>query len=127
MKIVIVLTAIVAMAQSQRPPYAGSRKHGYQQVLPQYRITAVTESQDSTTNVADRFNEGSNNIDLSAPHDPYNDPQLLAQIATWPEDRQPFWYKNYQAIQQFIGAKKRTQAAAQTTDSILYKISTNRR
>ncbi|XP_054000458.1 uncharacterized protein LOC128887952 [Hylaeus anthracinus] len=119
-KYVAVLFAIFCLVQSQRPPYAGSPNR-YPQVLPQYldeRTTTVAESlanrlgeNDSTSVTTTAMPTSTIPIDL--PVDAMGDIDLINRIKTWPKEKQPFWFLNWQAIQEHRGDTRHKPQAAQ--------------
>ncbi|CAL7936597.1 unnamed protein product [Xylocopa violacea] len=136
MKYVAILFATFVLAQSQRPPYAGSNKP-YPGVLPQFldeQVASNAVSNSVSTTIASRVgedNEGSSSgstllgsallgsatsgsttpvitvttstIPPNLPVDALGDVALVNKIKTWPRDKQPFWYINWQQIQEHRG------------------------
>ncbi|XP_031834578.1 uncharacterized protein LOC116427885 [Nomia melanderi] len=124
MKHIVILFAVLYLAQSQRPPYAGSAdRNRYPQVLPQYiqeqavamaalgnRIGVDAQSSRPTTTTTTV-----NPLDL--PVDALGDVDLINRIKTWPRDKQPFWYLNWVQIQENRGD---TRQRAQPTEQNVY-------
>lgn len=153
-KYVAILFTAFILVQSQRPPYAGSRKP-YPQVLPQYideqaaaAAAAAPTAAGSTTagstaagsafggtsapaaspgTVANRIdaNEVSSStgslsttvattIPQDIPVDALGDIDLINKIKTWPREKQPFWFINWQQIQAHRGDAKNPAQPVQT-------------
>lgn len=53
-------------------------------------------------------------IPLDLPVDAHGDIDLVNRIKTWPRDKQPFWYINWQAIQAHRGDANNNAQPAQT-------------
>ena len=122
-KYVALFFAIFCLAQSQRPPYAGSGNRVYPQVLPQY-----IEEQATASGVGNRINNenDSSSVALGSvpvrtittstippdlPVDALGDVNLVNRIKTWPKEKQPFWFLNWQQIQENRGdTRYRTQS-----------------
>ncbi|XP_034171750.1 uncharacterized protein LOC117600426 [Osmia lignaria lignaria] len=135
MKRVAVLFTAVIMVQCQRPPYAGSSKP-YPSVLPQYleeQAAAAAAAANSTGGVLNRIDtsNGTNVISLSAspeasnasvastippdiPIDALGDIDLINRIKTWPREKQPFWFINWQQIQKHRGDSNNRAQPAET-------------
>ncbi|XP_015602497.1 uncharacterized protein LOC107271252 [Cephus cinctus] len=110
MRYLFVLAMIVFLGEAQRSPYAGTPDR-YPVVLPQY----IKERQDAA--VASGISLGSrlgNNASTSTtsttttvppnlPVDARGDVDLVNRIKTWPREKQPFWYLNWQQIQEHRG------------------------
>lgn len=114
-KYVALFFAIFCLAQSQRPPYAGSGNRVYPQVLPQY-----IEEQAAAAGVGNRINSendsgsvalasvparttSTSTIPPDLPVDALGDVDLVNRIKTWPREKQPFWFLNWQQIQENRG------------------------
>lgn len=85
--IVLVLSVMASLAQSQRPFFAGLRPIGY----------PVLES-DTIQELSNRFGE-----DEPVPIEAKGDRKLINTIEKMPVDNQPFWYLNavqYDALRQ---------------------------
>lgn len=52
-------------------------------------------------------------IPLDLPVDAHGDVDLVNRIKTWPRDKQPFWYINWQAIQAHRGDQQQQQQQTQ--------------
>ncbi|CAL7936598.1 unnamed protein product [Xylocopa violacea] len=109
MKYVAILFATFVLAQSQRPPYAGSNKP-YPGVLPQFldeQVASNAVSNSVSTTIASRVGEDNevttSTIPPNLPVDALGDVALVNKIKTWPRDKQPFWYINWQQIQEHRG------------------------
>ncbi|XP_076760311.1 uncharacterized protein LOC143428919 [Xylocopa sonorina] len=129
MKYVAILFAVFVLARSQRPPYAGVNKP-YPGVLPQFldeqvaasavAASAAAPSSVSTTigSRVDAENAGSSSLGSTTlgttvatsttippnlPVDALGDIALINKIKTWPREKQPFWYLNWQQIQEHRG------------------------
>ncbi|CAK9804261.1 hypothetical protein ANTQUA_LOCUS3996 [Anthophora quadrimaculata] len=119
-KYAVVLVSVFMLTQSQRPPYAGSSKP-YPAVLPQYldeqaALGASPAAAETSGTVVDRLAASSNNssmlesamslaspIPSDLPIDALGDINLINRIKTWPRDKQPFWFINWQQIQEHRG------------------------
>jgi hypothetical protein len=90
----ILLVAETTMAFPQASFYATNMKDTYPQVLP--RFAGVD------TNIDNRFGENNPSTSSAAPAtswtDVLYDPDVVSRVATWPKERQPFWYLNSQHI-----------------------------
>ncbi|XP_076675810.1 uncharacterized protein LOC143372978 [Andrena cerasifolii] len=122
-KYVALFSAIFYLAQSQRPSYAGSGNRVYPQVLPQY-----IEEQAAAAGVGNRINSENDSgfvalgsvpartsttstIPPDLPVDALGDVDLVNRIKTWPKEKQPFWFLNWQQIQENRGdTRHRTQS-----------------
>lgn len=86
----ILFIAGSAMAFPQSSFYASNRKEAYPQVLPRFG--------GDDTNIENRFGESSQSTtsvdSASTRTDTLYDPVVVSRVATWPEERQPFWYLN---------------------------------
>lgn len=135
-RIAILFTAII-MVQCQRPPYAGSSKP-YPSVLPQYleeqAAAAAAAAANSTGEVLNRIDtsNGTNETSLSVaspaassatvtstippdlPIDALGDIDLINRIKTWPREKQPFWFINWQQIQEHRGDSNNRAQPSQT-------------
>ncbi|XP_076177325.1 uncharacterized protein LOC143151760 [Ptiloglossa arizonensis] len=121
-KYVAVLFAVFCLAQSQRPPYAGNANRRYPQVLPQYLDERAATST-TTETVANRIGENESSSSMTTttttttstippdlPVDALGDIELINRIRTWPKEKQPFWFINWQQIQEHRGdTRHRTQ------------------
>lgn len=78
------------MAFPQASFYAGNRKETYPKVLSRFG--------GDDTNVDNRFGENNPSTSSVAPTntrtDSLHDPDIVSRVATWPKERQPFWYLN---------------------------------
>ncbi|CAK9826142.1 hypothetical protein ANTRET_LOCUS4033 [Anthophora retusa] len=119
-KYAIVLVSVFMLTQSQRPPYAGSSKP-YPAVLPQYldeqqaALAASPAGAGTSGAVVNRLDTSSNSSTLEPamssasaipsdlPIDALGDINLINRIKTWPRDKQPFWFINWQQIQEHRG------------------------
>ncbi|XP_017876853.1 uncharacterized protein LOC108623077 [Ceratina calcarata] len=115
-----ILFSAIVLVQSQRPPYAGSSKP-YPGVLPQYldaqTTTAPTTSSSNQTGIGNRIDVSSSSvgpalgaappsvptIPQDLPVDALGDIELINRIKTWPREKQPFWFINWQQIQEHRG------------------------
>ncbi|KAI4483849.1 hypothetical protein M0802_013266 [Mischocyttarus mexicanus] len=124
MKYIVLMSAMACLGYSQRPPYAGS-SHRYPVVFPQYTETpvaaaaaaAATIKPGQNTDVGNRINVengiSSNAINpassttikvpIDLPIDALGDIDLVNRIKTWPKEKQPFWFINWQQIQAHRG------------------------
>ncbi|XP_043500365.1 uncharacterized protein LOC122522963 [Polistes fuscatus] len=123
MKYIVFMSAMACLGYSQRPPYAGS-SHRYPVVFPQYTEAAVAAAAAATTSIPGQTSDIGNRINaesgssLSAtnsassttikvpidlPIDAYGDIDLINRIKTWPKEKQPFWFINWQQIQAHRG------------------------
>lgn len=86
----ILFSTGTAMAFPQSSFYAGNRKETYPKVLSRFG--------GDDTNVDNRFGENNPSTSSVAPTstrtDSLHDPDIVSRVATWPKDRQPFWYLN---------------------------------
>lgn len=121
------------MVQSQRPTYAGSSKP-YPGVLPQYlEEQAAVTSTTTTGTVGNRIDVNNTNrpavavgavapstpittstIPPDLPVDAMGDVALVNRIKTWPRDKQPFWFINWQQIQEHRGDSKNRAQPVET-------------
>lgn len=130
MKYVAFLFAIFVMVHSQRPPYAGSSKP-YPAVLPQYLDGQANGAAGATgTSVGSRIDANGSTLLGSAavpsttittstippdlPVDALGDVDLVNRIKTWPREKQPFWFINWQQIQEHRGDTQNRAQPAQT-------------
>ena len=128
-KYVTILFAIFISVQSQRPPYAGSSKP-YPAVLPQY-LEGVTAGAASINTIGNRIDSNNGNTPLMGaaapstpmaiptippdlPVDALGDVNLINRIKTWPKDKQPFWFLNWQKIQEHRGDSKNRAQPVET-------------
>ncbi|KAK9303580.1 hypothetical protein QLX08_004798 [Tetragonisca angustula] len=128
-KYVTILFAIFISVQSQRPPYAGSSKP-YPAVLPQY-LEGVTAGAASINTIGNRIDSNNGNTPLMGaaapstpmaiptippdlPVDALGDVNLVNRIKTWPKDKQPFWFLNWQKIQEHRGDSKNRAQPVET-------------
>ena len=115
--------AIFCLADSQRPPYAGSGNRVYPQVLPQYieeqaaalgignRINSENDSSSVALGSVPVRTTTTSTIPLDLPVDALGDIDLVNRIKTWPKEQQPFWFLNWQQIQENRGdTRHRTQS-----------------
>ncbi|XP_012531417.1 collagen alpha-1(II) chain isoform X2 [Monomorium pharaonis] len=102
------------------PTYQGAQGSPTVQGVQGTRVTGTTSS-----TVGNRINSGDggfaaaptlsttiNPADL--PVDAHGDIDLVNRIKTWPKEKQPFWYINWQAIQAHRGDANNTAQPAQT-------------
>ncbi|KAL0123703.1 hypothetical protein PUN28_005899 [Cardiocondyla obscurior] len=87
---------------SQGNPTTGSAVLGNRIDSGDSSFTVGTASTQSTINPAD------------LPVDAHGDIDLINRIKTWPRDKQPFWYINWQAIQAHRGDANNTAQPSQT-------------
>ncbi|XP_011298480.1 uncharacterized protein [Fopius arisanus] len=100
-KYVIFFFMFIAVAHAQRrPTYAGSG-NGLPVVLPQY-----LQGQQMTEEPVDNRLGSSAAVPVLESTSRQGNGQWIDidQIKSWDEDRQPFWLKNWQQIQEHIGA-----------------------
>ncbi|XP_076237222.1 uncharacterized protein LOC143180992 [Calliopsis andreniformis] len=111
MKHIVFLFAIFCLAQSQRPMYAGSGNRRYPPVHPQY-LENQTASTSDAVGLGSRIDgvgiPGSVPVTTSTippdlPVDALGDIELVNRIKTWPREKQPFWFINWQQIQENRG------------------------
>lgn len=123
-----ILFVIFISVQSQRPPYAGSSKP-YPAILPQY-LGGSTTVVASINNIGNRIDSKGNiplleaaafnistatpTIPLDLPVDALGDVNLVNRIKTWPKDKQPFWFLNWQKIQEHRGDSKNRAQPVET-------------
>ncbi|XP_069692715.1 uncharacterized protein [Periplaneta americana] len=90
--ICILIIAVTAMAFPQTSFYAGNRKQSYPQVLSRF-------GGGDDTNVDNRFGD-TNTASTNTPvtEESFRDPEIVNRVASWPKERQPFWYINSQHI-----------------------------
>ncbi|CAD1471703.1 unnamed protein product [Heterotrigona itama] len=136
-KYVTILLAIFILVQSQRPPYAGSSKP-YPAVLPQYLEAATAgagagagaaANNNINGTIGNRIDSNNGNRPLMAapsipmaiptippdlPVDALGDVDLVNRIKTWPKDKQPFWFLNWQQIQEHRGDSKNRAQPVET-------------
>lgn len=126
-KYIVILFTIFISVQSQRPPFAGSSKP-YPDVLPQYLEEQKTINNINKETIASRFGASSgDSIALGAapvittstippdlPVDALGNVDLVNRIKTWPREKQPFWYINWQQIQEHRGDSKNRAQLVQT-------------
>lgn len=90
----LLFIAGTTMAFPQTSFYAANRKEQYPQVLPRFA--------GDDTNIDNRFGENNPSTTSAAPataqNDVLHDPVVVSRVATWPKERQPFWYLNSQHI-----------------------------
>lgn len=83
------------MASAQRGSYAGARPSGYKDKFSPNNVDG------NQNEIADRF--GAANADgvttQRLPYDAYGDQFLVNRLSELPQDKQPFWLINYQAIE----------------------------
>lgn len=118
------MSAMACLGYSQRPPYAGSGNR-YPVVFPQYTEAAVaaaaaaatTPIPGQTSDIGNRINAESGSslsainsassttikVPINLPIDAYGDIDLVNRIKTWPKEKQPFWFINWQQIQAHRG------------------------
>lgn len=143
LKQAVFLTAAFCLVHSQRPWHAGSSNR-LPAVLPQYldeqaaaaaqaaQAAGAPEVQAAGVNASlvNRIGEGNVNtasqtiptttvmttttVPLDLPVDAHGDVDLVNRIKTWPRDKQPFWYINWQAIQAHRGDVNNTAQQPQT-------------
>ncbi|KOC59839.1 hypothetical protein WH47_10468 [Habropoda laboriosa] len=122
------------LTQSQRPPYAGSSKP-YPAVLPQYldeqqaAFAASASVAGTTGSVVNRLDASNSNLPISGPAmtttststippdlpiDALGDINLVNRIKTWPRDKQPFWFINWQQIQEHRGDTRNKDIPTET-------------
>jgi hypothetical protein len=86
----IFLISGTTMASPQSSFYAKNRKEIYPQVLPRF-------SGDDTS-LDNRFGGNNQSTTSTAPTttqtESLHDPDIVSRVATWPKERQPFWYLN---------------------------------
>ncbi|KAJ9584694.1 hypothetical protein L9F63_020955 [Diploptera punctata] len=91
------------MTYAQRSFYASNHKGNYPQLLPRFGAT-----DDNNTKLANRIgeeNEDNTTTTGSNPSDAVHDSAEVNRVASWPKDRQPFWYINQQHINNQRGQK----------------------
>lgn len=114
-----ILFSAIIVVQSQRPPYAGSSKP-YPGVLPQYldaqAAAAPAATGSNQTSIGNRIDASTSvnpplgsapastpTIPQDLPVDALGDIDLINRIKTWPREKQPFWFINWQQIQEHRG------------------------
>ncbi|KDR07773.1 hypothetical protein L798_02557 [Zootermopsis nevadensis] len=83
-----------AMTFPQASFYATNIKGTYPQILPRFG--------GDDSDIGNRLGENNPSTSAAAPSVPQSDvihdPDIVSRVATWPKDRQPFWYINSQHI-----------------------------
>ncbi|KAK2585199.1 hypothetical protein KPH14_009906 [Odynerus spinipes] len=109
-KYVLLCGALACLAHAQRPPYAGSSNR-YPVVLPQYLETAApsvgnridSENKDTSATSGTIYTSTlattTTTIPADLPVDALGDIDLINRIKTWPRDKQPFWFINWQQLE----------------------------
>lgn len=122
------------LVQSQRPPYAKNNRT-YPGVLVQYLDNQTSTPVSGTEAVGSRIDSNSNSlpglgssmagaatttstIPPDLPVDAMGDVNLINRIKTWPREKQPFWFINWQQIQEHRGdTRNRSQPTLTETRS----------
>ncbi|XP_015109384.1 uncharacterized protein LOC107036148 [Diachasma alloeum] len=97
------LAIFIALAHAQRrPTYAGAANH-LPAVLPQY----LGAKQTTGAPVDNRIGASAAAYPAAESNPPEANGQWsnIDMIKTWDADKQPFWYKNWQQMQEHIGAQ----------------------
>ncbi|XP_012175644.1 uncharacterized protein LOC105667096 isoform X1 [Bombus terrestris] len=131
-KYAVILFTTFILVQSQRPTYAGSSK-SYPGVLPQYLDEQAAVASATTETVGSRIDVNNINglpvaVGAAAPNTPITtstippdlpvdamgDVALVNRIKTWPREKQPFWFINWQQIQEHRGDSKNRAQPVET-------------
>ncbi|CAH2092786.1 unnamed protein product [Euphydryas editha] len=87
------ISAWIVICASQRSPYAGRRPIGY----PVLEITTSAARNDTLGN---RFGENGTTTTQRLPVEALGDRDLFNRLGQLPQDKQPFWVLNWQALEQ---------------------------
>ncbi|CAH0720379.1 unnamed protein product, partial [Brenthis ino] len=93
----IVFSVMIAICNSQRSPYAGRRPIGFP-------IVDTTTTTTTTDNLGNRFGENGTTTTTTTqrlPIEALGDRELVNRLGKLPEDKQPFWFLNWQALEEF--------------------------
>ncbi|KAL2731969.1 serine/threonine-protein kinase HRK1-like [Vespula squamosa] len=106
MKYVVLISTMICLTYAQRPPYAGT-SHRYPVVFPQY-VEAIPAASEAAGNIGNRIDTENGNpttirVPIDLPVDALGDIDLVNRIKTWPREKQPFWFINWQQIQAHRG------------------------
>ncbi|XP_046969451.1 uncharacterized protein LOC124536854 [Vanessa cardui] len=90
----ILFSALIVICGSQRSPYAGRRPIGF----PVIETTTLANAQNDT--LGNRFDTPENATTQRLPIEALGDRDLVNRLGQFPQDKQPFWFINWQALEQ---------------------------
>ncbi|XP_034834638.1 uncharacterized protein [Maniola hyperantus] len=95
----VLVSALFAICASQRSPYAGRRPIGFPTIETTTLVTAAAAAQNDT--LGNRFGENSTVTTTTQrlPVEALGDRDLVNRLGQLPQDKQPFWYLNWQALE----------------------------
>ncbi|KAL0278441.1 UNVERIFIED_CONTAM: hypothetical protein PYX00_000260 [Menopon gallinae] len=101
-KYLVLIMVLGQLTQAQKSFYAGSQAW-YPKVLAKYRTTTTT----TTESIDNRVGENTIGLDTTTqtqvgPEEESEYDRFIHRVSNWPADKQPFWYKNREAISAMI-------------------------
>ncbi|XP_047535515.1 uncharacterized protein LOC125069931 isoform X2 [Vanessa atalanta] len=90
----IIFSALIVICASQRSPYAGRRPIGF----PVIETTTLASPQNDS--LGNRFDTPENATTQRLPIEALGDRDLINRLGQFPQDKQPFWFINWQALEQ---------------------------
>ncbi|KAF2905022.1 hypothetical protein ILUMI_01150 [Ignelater luminosus] len=97
MKLLLVLSALLAVTLAQRGDFAGRGPIGYPGLAARFRNDDDDNSVSTPSNVGSRFND--NRPTERIPIDARGDADLVNRLNSWPRETRPFWILNAEQIE----------------------------
>ncbi|KAE8573325.1 uncharacterized protein A483_HHAL011955 [Halyomorpha halys] len=103
------LVLLVAGTMAQRSPYLSSSQQEYPGLLNRFKPAA------SANGLGDRIGAPAEEkpVPVGGANGTLYDQETVNRVASWPVDKQPFWFKNRQQIAQHTGATQNASSSGQ--------------